>query len=163
MQATIEQCRGWVDYTVLDTGASLENDEEISSDLYAPRRNAATITSIREADVVVAVAAADPVGLSRFLRSHVDLVELATSGRIIVVANKLRATAIGLNPTAQVKQTLSRFGGIESPVLVPHDLSGFDAALLSARTLAEAAPRSAARLAIQELVRTRILAAVPAR
>ena len=161
VQATIEQCRGWVDYTVLDTGASLENDEEISSDLYAPRRNAATITAIREADVVVAVAAADPVGLSRFLRSHVDLVELATSGRVIVVANKLRATAIGLNPAAQVKQTLSRFGGIESPVLVPHDLSGFDAALLSARTLAEAAPRSAARLAIQELVKSRILAAVP--
>jgi MinD-like ATPase involved in chromosome partitioning or flagellar assembly len=163
VQATIEQCRGWVDYTVLDTGASLENDEEISSDLYAPRRNAATLTAIREADVVVAVAAADPVGLSRFLRSHVDLVELATSNRVIVVANKLRATAIGLNPAAQVRQTLSRFGGIESPVLVPHDQPGFDAALLSARTLAEMSPRSAARVAIQELVKTRLLAAVPTR
>jgi MinD-like ATPase involved in chromosome partitioning or flagellar assembly len=159
VQATIEQCRGWVDYTVLDTGASLENDEEISSDLYAPRRNAATLTAIREADVVVAVAAADPVGLSRFLRSHVDLVELATSNRVIVVANKLRATAIGLNPAAQVRQTLSRFGGIESPVLVPHDQPGFDAALLSARTLAEVSPRSAARVAIQELVKTRLIVA----
>ena len=157
VQATIEMCRGWVDYTVLDTGASLENDEEISSDLHAPRRNAATLTAIREADVVVAVASCDPVGLSRFLRSHVDLVEHATSGRVIVVANKLRATAIGLNPGGQVRQTLSRFGGIESPVLVPHDLSGMDAALLSARTLAEAAPRSAARLAIAELVKSRLL------
>ena len=161
VQATIEQCRGWVDYTVLDTGASLENDEEISSDLYAPRRNAATLTALKEADVVVAVASADPVGLSRFLRSHVDLIELAPSARIIVVANKLRATAIGLNPAGQVRQTLSRFGGIESPVLVPHDQSGMDAALLSARTLAEAAPRSAARLAIQQLVKNRLLAAVP--
>lgn len=160
--AVIAQCRTWVDFTVLDTGPSLEHDEEISSDLNAPRRNAATITAIREADVVVAVASADPVGLSRFLRSHVDLVELATSDRIIVAANKVRATAIGLNPAAQVRQTLSRFGGIESPVLVPHDLSGTDAALLSARTLAEAAPRSAARLALQELVRSRLLAA-PAR
>ena len=160
--ATIEACRGWVDYTVLDTGASLENDEEISSDLYAPRRNAATITAVREADIVVAVAAADPVGLSRFLRAHVELVELRDDARIVVVANKLRATAIGMNPSAQVRQTLSRFGGIELPVLVPYDQSGMDGALLSARTLAEAAPRSPARVAIQELVRTR-LAAVPTR
>jgi MinD-like ATPase involved in chromosome partitioning or flagellar assembly len=156
--AVIEACRGWVDYTVLDAGASLENDEEISSDLYAPRRNAATITAVREADIVVAVAAADPVGLSRFLRAHVELVELRDDARIVVVANKLRATAIGMNPSAQVRQTLSRFGGIESPVLVPYDQSGMDGALLSARTLAEAAPRSPARLAIQELVKTRILA-----
>ncbi len=161
--ATVEACRGWVDYTVLDTGASLENDEEISSDLHAPRRNAATITAVREADIVVAVAAADPVGLSRFLRAHVELVELRDEARIIVVANKVRATAIGMNPSAQVRQTLSRFGGIESPVLVPHDQAGMDGALLSARTLAEAAPRSSARLAIQELVRSRILAGVPAR
>jgi Flp pilus assembly CpaE family ATPase len=95
--------------------------------------------------------------LSRFLRSHVDLVELAPSARIIVVANKLRAAAIGLNPGSQVRQTLSRFGGIESPVLVPHDQSGLDAALLSARTLAEVAPRSPARAAIQELVKTQLL------
>jgi MinD-like ATPase involved in chromosome partitioning or flagellar assembly len=161
VQATITACRGWVDYTVLDTGFSLENDEEISSDLFAPRRNAATITALREADVVVAVAAADPVGLSRFLRSHVDLVELAPSARIIVVANKLRATAIGLNPAGQVRQTLSRFGGIEEPVLVPFDLAGTDAALLGARTLAEAAPRSAARVALKELVKSRLLAGVP--
>jgi MinD-like ATPase involved in chromosome partitioning or flagellar assembly len=163
VQSTIAACRGWVDYTVLDTGFSLENDEEISSDLFAPRRNAATITALREADVVVAVAAADPVGLSRFLRSHVDLVELAPSARMIVVANKLRATAIGLNPGAQVRQTLARFGGIDDPVLVPHDQSGLDAALLSARTLAEAAPRSPTRLAMQELVKSRLLAPVPAR
>lgn len=161
VQATIGACRSWVDYTVLDTGFSLENDEEISSDVFAPRRNAATITAVREADVVVAVAAADPVGLSRFLRSHVDLVELAPNARIIVVANKLRATSIGLNPAGQVRQTLSRFGGIEDPVLVPFDLAALDAAMLSARTLAEAAPRSAARVALREFVKTRLLADTP--
>ncbi len=157
---TISECRSWVEFTVLDTGFSLENDEEISSDLHAPRRNAATITALREADIVVAVGAADPVGLSRFLRSHIDLIEVAPDARVVVVANKVRATAIGLNPSGQVRQTLSRFGGIESPVLVPHDQSGLDAALLSGRTLAEAAPRSAVKTAIHDLVRTRILAGV---
>ena len=161
--ATIAKCRDWVDFVVLDTGFSLENDEEISSDLYAPRRNASTITALRDADIVVAVGSADPVGLSRFLRAHVDLIELITTSRLIVVANKVRATAIGLNPQSQVLQTLSRFGGIERPVLIPHDQLSLDAALLSGRTLAEVAAKSPVRLAVQELVQKRILPAVKAK
>jgi len=162
VHGTIAACRTWVDYVVLDTGFSLENDEEISSDLFAPRRNAATLTALRDADIVVAVGAADPVGLSRFLRAHVDLIELITTTRLIVVANKVRAGAIGLNPNGQVQQTLARFGGIEDAVLVPHDQPAFDAAMLSGRTLADVAPKSPARAAIQELVRQRILpVAVP--
>jgi len=161
---TIAQCRGWVDFTVLDTGFSLENDEEISSDLFAPRRNASTLTAVREADHVIAVGSGDPVGLSRFLRAHGELVELTQPSPVTVVMNKLRASAIGLDPSGQVRQTLSRFGSIESPVLVPFDLQGMDAALLAGKTLAEVAPKSAARLAIQQLVRTRLLPArVPQR
>jgi MinD-like ATPase involved in chromosome partitioning or flagellar assembly len=153
--AVIRACRTWTDFTVLDVAASLENDEEISSDLYAPRRNAATVTAVHEADAVVAVGAADPVGLSRFLRAHVDLLETAGTRDVTVVMNKVRATAIGMNPHGQVVQTLSRFGGIESPVLVPHDQSGVDGAVLSGRTLADSAPRSPARVAIRAMVTAR--------
>ena len=155
--ATIAASRTWVDYTVLDTGASLENDEEISSDLFAPRRNAATITAVHAADHIVAVGSADPVGLSRFLRAHVDLVETASTRDVTVVMNRIRATAIGMNPNGQVTQTLSRFGGIESPVLVPHDQAGLDGAVLSGKTLADTAPRSSARVAIRSMVESRIL------
>jgi len=162
VEATIAACRTWVDFTVLDTGSSLENDEEISSDLFAPRRNAATLTALASADHTIAVGAADPVGLSRFLRAHVDLVELADSDAITVVMNKVRASAIGVNPSGQVVHTLSRFGGIESPVLIPHDLPALDAAVLTGRTLAEVAPKSPARLAIRDLVRTRIQHEAPA-
>ncbi|MEY2847933.1 MAG: hypothetical protein RI885_598 [Actinomycetota bacterium] len=159
--ATIRQCRDWVDYTVLDTGSSLENDEEISSDLFAPRRNAATISALREADQVIAVGSADPVGLARFLRAHVDLVETVEPERISVVMNRVRSSAIGLNPGAQITQTLQRFGGVDEPVLVPHDQAGFDAAVLSGRALRDTAVRSAARAAIGDLVRTRILPPEP--
>jgi Flp pilus assembly CpaE family ATPase len=148
-----------VDFTVVDTGFSLEHDEEISSDLFAPRRNAASITALREADRVVAVGAADPVGLSRFLRAHVDLIETVAEGRVLVAMNKLRASAIGLNPIGQVTQTLSRFGGIESAAMIPFDSPALDAAILSGRTLADAAPRSQARVAIRDLVTSRLLPA----
>lgn len=155
----IEKCRDWVDYTVLDTGFSLENDEEISSDLFAPRRNAATITALRSADRVIAVGAADPVGMSRFLRAHVDLVETVASGRVLVAMNKVRASAIGAGPSAQVAHTLARFGGIDSAALIPFDQAGVDAAVLAGKTLADAAPRSPARLAIREMVASRLIPA----
>jgi MinD-like ATPase involved in chromosome partitioning or flagellar assembly len=159
--ATVRQCRAWVDYTILDTGFSLENDEEISSDLFAPRRNAATISALREADTVVAVGAADPVGLSRFLRAHVDLVETLDTDRVTVVMNKIRASAIGLNPSGQVTQTLQRFGGIMEPVLLPHDQPALDAAVLSGKTLLDVAARSPTRVAISGLVSSRLVPARP--
>jgi MinD-like ATPase involved in chromosome partitioning or flagellar assembly len=154
---TITACRDWVDYVVLDTAFSLENDEEISSDLFAPRRNAATIAALREADHVIAVGSADPVGLSRFLRAHVDLVETIVTSRVTVVMNKIRASAIGLGAAAQVKQTLRRFGGISSPVLVPHDQAALDAAILSGKTLFDVAAKSPVRMAIGQFVAERIL------
>ena len=154
---SIARCREWVEYTVLDVGSSLENDEEISSDLYAPRRNAATVTGVHAADHILAVGSADPVGLARFLRSHVDVLEAASTHTVTVVMNRVRASAIGMNPHGQVTQTLSRFGGIESPVLVPFDLAALDGALLSGRTLTEVAPRSPARVAIRDLVASRIV------
>jgi MinD-like ATPase involved in chromosome partitioning or flagellar assembly len=154
---TLQQCRLWVDFTVVDTGFSLEHDEEISSDLFAPRRNAASITALRAADRVVAVGAADPVGMSRFLRAHVDLIETVAEGRVIVAMNKIRASAIGLNPVGQVSQTLARFGGIDSAAMIPFDAPALDAAILSGRTLADAAPKSGARIAIRDLATSRLL------
>ena len=154
---TLRECRRWVDYTVVDTGFSLENDEEISTDLFAPRRNAATIAALREADQVIAVGSADPVGLSRFLRAHVDLLETLVTDRVIVVMNKIRAGSIGPSPAAQVAHSLERFGGIVAPVLIPHDQGALDAAVLSGKTLFDTAAKSAARVAIGEFVAARIL------
>ena len=162
VSAVIAACREWVDYVVLDTAASIESDEEISTDLFSPRRNAATTTALRESDTLVAVGSADPVGLSRFLRAYAELVELTESDGAIVVMNRVRGTAIGLDASAQVRQTLQRFGGIDDPVLVPQDVAAFDGAVLSGRALGDSAPRSPARTAIAALVSERILRTEPA-
>ena len=154
---TIEALRQWVDYVVLDTGFNLESDEEISSDLFAPRRNAATVTALRASDHVVACGLADPVGMARFLRAWVELADVLMTDRVSVVMNRVRASAVGLDPNGQVVGTLRRFGGIESPILVPHDQQGADAAVLTGRTLRDAAPKSPARLSIRRFVRTELL------
>jgi MinD-like ATPase involved in chromosome partitioning or flagellar assembly len=162
VSGAIAAARDWVDVLVLDTAAPLEQDEQLSSDLAAPRRNAATLEALRAADHVVAVAAADPIGLARFLRTHAELLELTEAATVTVVVNKVRASAVGPGAAGQVRQTLSRFGGIDDPVLVPWDLAAFDAAILGGRSLTDAAPRSAARLAIRELVAERLVPATGA-
>jgi MinD-like ATPase involved in chromosome partitioning or flagellar assembly len=154
---TIEVLRNWVDYVVLDTGFSLESDEEISSDLFAPRRNAATLTALRSADHVVACGLADPVGLARFLRAWAELAEAVSTDRVSVVMNRVRASAVGIDANRQVVAALRRFGGIRAPFLVPHDQAGADAAVLTGRTLRDAAPKSPARTGILRLVQRELL------
>ena len=145
----LEQCRSWADHTVVDTGFNLEADEEIVSDLFAPRRNAATIAAVRAADTVVAVGAGDPIGLARYVRAFGDLVELVDPHRVHAVIGKVRQSAVGLGAGGQIRASLQRFGGIEDVTLVPSDAAACDAALLTARTLSDAAPRSAATAALR--------------
>jgi MinD-like ATPase involved in chromosome partitioning or flagellar assembly len=147
----LDAVRGWAGMTIVDVAASLEQDEELVSDVAAPRRNAATIEALRRADRIVAVGAADPVGLARLLRGHSELLDHVTPDRVTVVVNKVRSGTIGLDPAAQVRSTLERFGGVAPTHLVPWDPAGFDAALLSGRSLPEAAPRSPARAVIRKL------------
>ena len=147
----LDAVRAWAGVTVVDVGASLEEDEELVTDLAAPRRNAATVEVLRRADRVVAVGAADPVGLARFLRGHTGLLEHTAPERVTVIANKVRAGTVGLDPAGQVRATLERFGGVTPRHLVPWDPAGFDAALLAGRGLAGAAPRSPARSVLRKL------------
>ena len=147
----LDAVRGWAGTTIVDVAASLEQDEELLTDVAAPRRNAATIEVLRRADRIVAVAAADPVGLARFLRGHAELLDHVPPDRVSVVANKVRSATVGLDPAGQVRATLERFGGVTPAHLVPWEPAGFDAALLSGRSLGEVAPRSPARTVLRRL------------
>jgi MinD-like ATPase involved in chromosome partitioning or flagellar assembly len=157
VRRTLDACREWADYVVVDTGFSLENDEEISSDLFAPRRNAATLACLDAADEILAVGAADPIGLARYLRAHADLLDRAAGIPVTTVINKVRPGAIGLNPSGQVRATLQRFGGIGEPVLIPHDEKATDAALLAGKALRDVSSKSPALVAVRRFAVDHIL------
>lgn len=147
--------------TVVDCGFSLERDEELSYDTAAPRRNGATLGALAAADTVVAVSAADPVGLQRFVRAHAELTELFPGTDVVPVVNRVRGTAVAAGrPEREIRAALARFAGIDDPRFVPLDLDGFDAAVAAGRTLAEAAPGSAAREPLRRLAAE--LAGLPA-
>ncbi|MGN6634256.1 MAG: AAA family ATPase [Oryzihumus sp.] len=139
--------------TVVDCGFSLEDDEELSYDTLAPRRNATTLTALSLADTVLAVGAGEPIGLQRLVRGLRDLSAVPCPEPVVVV-NRVRAEAVGWQPERRIRDALQRFAGVRSPHLVPDDRSALDAVLLSGRTLAEEVPGSPARLALAELART---------
>jgi MinD-like ATPase involved in chromosome partitioning or flagellar assembly len=134
-------------FTIIDCGFSLEDDEELSYDTRAPRRNAATLTALALADHVLAVGAADPIGLQRLVRGLQELSVLPCPEPVVVV-NKVRASAVGARPEQRIRDALVRFAGVRELRFVPEDGAVLDAALLAGRALAEAAPTSAARRAI---------------
>ena len=152
VQAALLACRDWADYTIVDVAAPLERDEEIVSDLDGPRRNAATLAALQSADLVVAVAAADPVGISRFLRAHAELRATIGPTPVAVVANRLRPGTLGIDARGQVRRTLERFAGIRDLWFLPTDPRSTDAAILAGRPVAEVAPKSPLALAVRRFV-----------
>ena len=150
LERVLTLCRQVASVTVVDCGFSLEDDEELSYDTLAPRRNAATLTSLAVADTVVAVGAGEPIGLQRLVRGLRDLADVRPSDPVVVV-NRVRSEAVGRRPEQRIRDALARFAGVRDLHLVPDDRAALDAALLAGRTLTEAAPASPAREALAAL------------
>ncbi|GAA1709747.1 P-loop NTPase [Isoptericola hypogeus] len=144
LEVVLDRSRELADWTVVDCGAVLESDELLMYDTHAPQRNAATLAALQAADVVVVVGAADPVGIQRLVRGLEDLAEVPVpvAASRVVVANRVRSSAVGPHPEAAVLDALARYAGVDDAHVVPDDPASLDAALLVGRTLAEHAPGS---------------------
>lgn len=151
LDAVYALARSLAAVTVVDCGFCLEQDEEISYDTMAPRRNGATLATLELADTVVAVCAADPVGVQRFVRGLGDLRELVPDADLVVVLNKVRKGPVGADPERALAAALERYAAVRAPVLVPADFGALDEAMLHGRALGEVAERSPARLALAAL------------
>lgn len=154
-----ELARTVAPYTVVDCGFSLEEDEELSYDTTAPRRNAATLSALTAADDVVACCAADPLGVQRFVRGHAELRALVPDTRVHVVCTRIRPGPVGPRPEAQVASALERYAGIRPAAMIPDDRAGYDKALARGRSLIDVSPRSPARVALRDFAA--VLADVP--
>lgn len=163
VQAALERCRDWADDIVVDVASSLERDEEIVSDLGGPRRNAATLAALASADLIVAVVSADPIGVARFVRAHVDLRSVVGATPVKIVVNKSRTGPVGLDARAQVRRTLERYTDAREVWFLPWDPKAADAAMLAAQPVAHVAARSALAGAVRRFVGEAIEPPVPVR
>ncbi len=138
-------------FVVVDCAFCLEQDEELSFDTAAPRRNGATHAILGAADTVIAVASAEPVGLVRFVRALADLREVLPSVDPQIVVNRLRASVVGGDARREVSRAIVRHTGMEPVAAVPFDLASLDAAQVSGQLLRDVAPQSPVRLELAAL------------
>lgn len=153
LEQVLALTRRLAEVVVVDCGFGVEDDEVLSYDTRAPRRNATTLTALAHADRLLVVGTADPVGLQRLVRAVQDVGPLQ-SPRPEVVVNRVRASAVGTRPQRRISEALGRFAGMEALHFVPLDIEALDAALLAGQTLREAAPGSPARTAVVALARS---------
>lgn len=162
LEALWPAARALVPWTVVDTGFAVEQDEALSYDTRAPRRNVATLSALAEADLVVVVGAGDPIGLQRLVRGLGDLADLGVDeDRRVVVVNRVRASATGSRPVDAIRDALARYAGVGGVQMVPDDRVACDGAVLAARTLREHAPGSPAHRAVAALTGVVLARAAP--
>lgn len=137
---------------VVDTSFSLESDEEISLDMVAPRRNAATLCACAMADSIIVLGTADALGIPRLVKTLPDLTDVAPTARLLVVINKLRKASVGRASADAVAEAWDRFSpGHGIDVTLDWDPAACDEALLAGAVLAESAAKSPLRQQLADL------------
>jgi len=134
---------------IVDCGFSLEQDEELSYDTAAPRRNGATLLALEQADLILAVGSADPVGLTRLARGVLDLGDAVPGADTALVVNRVRPS-LGWS-REDIADLLHRFTGRTPVAYLPEDRSAVDRALVEGKTLVESAPRAPLTRALDAL------------
>ena len=150
LERVLDLARGLTPLVVIDCGFCLEDDEELSYDTTAPRRNEATLMALAHADSLLAVGGADPVALQRFVRALQELGSVPSPTPTPVV-NRVRSSAVGSRPEERIAESLHRFAGLDGLSFVPDDPETVDAALLAGRSVVEHAPNSRLRASFAEL------------
>ncbi len=151
LDAVWEAARDSAGLVVVDTGFAIEPAE----DLGGRDRNAATLSALVSADVIVIVGSSEPLGIQRLVQAISDLSSIpeTADARRVVVVNKVRASVAGALPERAVADALARYASVAETWTVPYDARACDAATLAGAALVETSPRSAARRAITQLAR----------
>ena len=150
--AVLTVARQMAPVVVVDVGFNLELDEELSFDTAAPRRNGATLAALEQADDIIVVGSADPLGLARLTRGIFELREAVPGAQLHVVVNKVR-DSLGWSRAA-ITDTVHRLAGVSPSHFLPLDQSAVDRAWVNGRSLAECARDSPLRVQLTQLART---------
>lgn len=136
--------------TVIDVGPCIEDEGGVvqhgGGTLLSSRRNAAAVTALTAADVVVSVTRDDPLAISRLVTGLPAVTGLGVSTPIIValIQSGDRRSGPALDAL--------RSSGINLQVVpIPFDAGGYRRALAQGALLAEVAPRSPALKGIAAL------------
>ena len=147
------------DFVILDVASQLESSiRQVGG---AVDRNIAARTAISVSSKTVAMLSSEPIGVKRFLEAY-DQVSALTSNSLIV-ANRLRTSALGAKAKQQVDDAIRHFFNRSIAAFIPDDSESCDRAVFEMVPLAMMKRSSSARQAIAQFVRLNFLGAAPRR
>jgi MinD-like ATPase involved in chromosome partitioning or flagellar assembly len=136
LDLVLRHLRGSAELVVVDCGFAIEP----GSGSGGASRNQSTLQVLEQADDVVVVGRADPVGLARLVRGLHDLGDALRAVTPTVVVNMMRPS-LGWNER-EVTSTLRRLTGVAPTSFLPFDQIGLDLALMTGRAPRQASPAS---------------------
>ncbi len=135
LELVLSQLRASADLVVIDCGFSLEPAHGAVS------RNQAGLQAVEQADQLLAVGKADPVGLARLVRGLHDLADVRRGASPPSVVINMMRPSLGW-AEREVDSTLRRLTGLPSATFLPFDQAGLDLAMMAGRTPRAASPTS---------------------
>lgn len=137
LELVLRQLRSTADLVVVDCGFALEPGTGSG----AVARNQATLQVVQQADLVVVVGKADPVGLARLVRGLHELADVRRGAAAPTVVINMMRPSLGWKER-DVDSTLRRLTGLDSASFLPFELAALDLALMSGRTVRTTSPAS---------------------
>ncbi len=132
--ATLDVARVLAPVVVADVGFCLETDPGAGFG-GAPGRNQMAVSALEQADELVVVGSADPVGLARLARGLVELLAVVPGATTRIVVNRTRPS-LGWGER-EVRSMIEGFVTPASVHFLPEDRTAADQALMSGRSLVE--------------------------
>lgn len=135
LELVLRHLRSTAELVVVDCGFALEP-------AHGPvARNQTTLQVLEQADQVVAVGRADPVGLARLVRGVQELSDVRRGKAAPKVVINMMRQSLGWTER-DVDSTLRRLTGLASASFLPFDQVALDASMMSGRTPRIASPSS---------------------
>ena len=145
LEAVVDAARRGFDLTVADVGFCLEEDEELSFSGAPLRRNLAARVLLAQADLVVGVCRADPVGVRRYVDALPAVADIS-GGPLVTVVNRSAAFVPG-RQKMELSLALERHTGMPPLGFVPDD-PAVEQSLWEGRPVGRARPRTPAARAL---------------
>ena len=143
------------DFVIVDVASNLET--KIVDAALLSERNSATIGALSAADKIIALTAADVVGLNRFIWAIQELRELKLPAEIKVLVNRLNQGALGKKASAEIASSIRTLAEIQVDGFIEEDTQAFARALAEGVPVAMLGRSSPAKQAIASLAASWLL------
>lgn len=140
LEAVLKRLAKVYDVVIVDVSDRIDPDDDLADPFYD--RHCATRAALEAADIVLVLAAGEPIGLQRLVKLLGTPRAEAVREKMRLVITKVRSSAVGHPAETRIREVLDRFVRITPDFLLSDDRSTADAAMLAGHTLHEQNPKS---------------------